>query len=184
MTHDQVARQWKGSGIMVTQFPLDFMHLICLGVVKKMIGMWMEVRMLHVPLGSNTIRSISETIMMLQSYLSREFGRKGTVWKKKTGVRLPSLGHYFCKLDQLSDIMYSNFIMLHASVYLLYSKAISADQYDFIERLLKSFVVHFGEVYGPQLLIYNVHGLIHIVEHSRKYGALPSFSGFPFENFL
>ena len=62
---------------MVIQFPLDYMHLTCFGVVKKMTGMWMGVGMLRVQLGSNTIRSTSEAIIMAQSYLPKKFGGKG-----------------------------------------------------------------------------------------------------------
>ena len=61
---------------MVTQFPHDYMHLICLGVVKKIIIIWMRGP-LNIRIGANVIRSISDTIVTLQSFLPREFVRKG-----------------------------------------------------------------------------------------------------------
>jgi hypothetical protein len=50
--------------------------------------------------------------------------------------------------------------------------------------LLSSFVNHFGEEYGPDHLIYNIHTLTHLASHVRLFGALHNLSGFPFENYL
>ena len=62
---------------MVTQFPLDFMHLVCLGVVKKLISLWISGP-LTVRVGVNsTCRQISEALINLGAYLPREFVRKG-----------------------------------------------------------------------------------------------------------
>jgi len=39
-------------------------------------------------------------------------------------------------------------------------------------------------LYGEGMLVYNVHGLIHLAGDVRRFGTLDNFSAFPFENAL
>ena len=50
--------------------------------------------------------------------------------------------------------------------------------------LLRTFVSHFGDIYGKDQLVYNVHGLLHLSHDVQRRGCLDSISAFPFENFL
>jgi len=61
---------------MVSQFPLDYMHLVCLGVMKKLLALWMSGP-LHVRIGNNMVQQISAGIYSLMEHLPREFLRKG-----------------------------------------------------------------------------------------------------------
>ena len=45
---------------MVSQFPLDYMHLVCLGVTRRLILFWM-MGPLRVRIGCNMMRQISES---------------------------------------------------------------------------------------------------------------------------
>jgi len=63
---------------MVSQFPNDFMHLVCLGVVKRIIMLWMKGPLVNsCRLGTGTIQRILGTLSAVQPYLPREFNRKG-----------------------------------------------------------------------------------------------------------
>jgi hypothetical protein len=55
---------------------------------------------------------------------------------------------------------------------------------DFAEKLLVYFVETFEELYGAQFSSFNIHGLIHLADDYRKYGALDNCLCFPFENFM
>ena len=61
---------------LVSQFPLDYMHLICLGIVKRIISIWM-CGPLNGRLGNNVIKLISDSVLNLKPCLPREFLRKG-----------------------------------------------------------------------------------------------------------
>lgn len=47
---------------------------------------------------------------------------------------------------------------------------------DVPHKMLKEFVTKFGELYGMDHLVYNVHSLVHIVV--KEYGALDTYSAF------
>ena len=44
---------------MVTMFPLDYMHLCCLGVTRKLLYIWMRGKSLATRLSSKSIEEIS-----------------------------------------------------------------------------------------------------------------------------
>jgi hypothetical protein len=46
------------------------------------------------------------------------------------------------------------------------------------------FVSQFGELYGEDHLVYNVHCLVHIADDVAILGRMDNFSAFPFESFL
>lgn len=60
---------------MVSSFPLDYMHLVCLGVMKKMIGYWMSGP-LKCRLSGNMIKKINKRILNFSKHLPGEFNRK------------------------------------------------------------------------------------------------------------
>lgn len=46
------------------------------------------------------------------------------------------------------------------------------------------FVQHFGNLYGKNTPVFNVHNLVHLADDAYRYGSLDKISAFPFENFL
>jgi hypothetical protein len=59
-----------------------------------------------------------------------------------------------------------------------------AEMIDYAEQLSISFVTHFGQVYGQDNLVYNVHSVVHLANDVRMFGNLDNISSFPFENYL
>ena len=55
---------------------------------------------------------------------------------------------------------------------------------DYAHELLVTFVTHFGNLYGKDMLTYNVHGLVHLANEVKKFGSLDNTSAFVFESFL
>ena len=60
---------------LVSQFVLDYMHLVCLGVVRKLIILWTKGP-LRCRISANTTKMISEKLWAIRGYLPREFSRK------------------------------------------------------------------------------------------------------------
>ena len=62
---------------LVTQFVLDPMHLVYLGVTRKLIRLWMKgSHQLKCHLSSVYINAISQSLLSFHNFLPREFGQK------------------------------------------------------------------------------------------------------------
>ena len=79
--------------------------------------------------------------------------------------------------------MYSNFMLLSTAISILVSPQ-HHSLVDYAGQLLKSFVAHFGELYGTDQIVYNVHCLVHLADEVNRHGCLDTFSAFPYENYL
>lgn len=60
---------------MVTSFPLDYMHLVCLGVTKKLLITWLTGKS-FVKLTCKASDNISAFLIKLRSWTPKEFAKK------------------------------------------------------------------------------------------------------------
>lgn len=60
----------------------------------------------------------------------------------------------------------------------------SNENVNFAESLLLEFVMDFQQIYGERSVTFNVHNLIHICKDVANFGALDSYSAYPFESYL
>jgi hypothetical protein len=60
---------------MVSQVPYEYMHLTCLGVMRKLILQWMRSKDLAVRLRSTKIDAMSEKLEALRKHTCSEFAR-------------------------------------------------------------------------------------------------------------
>lgn len=174
---------------LVTQFPLDYMHLVCLGVVKRIIHLWMKGP-LHCRPGAAVISQISEHLLEIRTYLPREFLRKGRSLRevdrwKATEFRLFLLytGPVVLKAC-MPKSFYDNFLCLFVSIFCLCSPLLCVAYNQYAHELLCVFVQEFGRLYGDDQFVYNLHGLTHLAADVTKFGALDNYSSFVFESFL
>jgi hypothetical protein len=88
--------------------------------------------------------------------------------------------------DKIAKELYDNFLLLSVAIHLLAnpSSASSETWRNYAHTLLVLFNQHFSQLYGPDKVTYNVHGLVHLAEDVKAHGNLDMFSAFPFENFL
>ena len=174
---------------MVYGFPLDYMHLVCLGVVKTFVKILLKDK--NHRLSDEQRMEVNRRISLYKTFLPFEFNRKGRAicdvcfWKANE-FRLVLLytGPFLFK-DILSPEKYQNFLNLHVGMRILLQPFYSESHILFAEKCLKHFVQHFGLLYGEHRLVYNVHSLIHLAQECLlRKSSLDSFSCFPFENYL
>jgi len=60
---------------MVSQIPLDYMHLVCLGVVKRLIQFWLRGSK-NVRLSAENINTVSHYLIAIKPCIPSEFARK------------------------------------------------------------------------------------------------------------
>lgn len=174
---------------MVSQFPLDYMHLVCLGVMRRLLMLWMKGP-LNTRLGPQVKLQISQCLLSLRHFIPIEFARKPRAlaeverWKA-TEFRLFLLytGPVVLR-GKIPEAMYKNFMLLSTAVNILANPVLCHTLCNYANELLVCFVQHFCQLYGKEQVVYNVHCLVHLAADVKMHGPLDEFAAFPFENFL
>lgn len=182
---------------LTCSFAIDYMHLICLGVMRTLLFIWCNGPL---PLRlSPTQRSVmSENLLTFRNDIPAEFARKPRelthikLWKA-TEYRMFLL--YYGPLilkDILSTDKYTNFLMLQVATTILLTPKKCSDSLvlNYAKELLVHFVSGMQSLYGEMYISHNLHNLIHVADDVTFFSprtpnfSLHSFSAFPFENFL
>lgn len=174
---------------LVHTFPLDYMHLVCLGVVRKLILLWLHKGPMHTRLPGLTVKKLSASLLAVKSFIPSDFVRKTRDiqeigrWKA-TELRLFLLyvGPVVLKNIVPKDV-YTNFMALHTSMVILLSPNLQS-YVNYAKDLLEYFVKTFQFIYGQEHVSHNVHGLLHICEDYKYFGPLDNCSAFIFENYM
>lgn len=175
---------------MVTRFPLDYMHLVCLGVMKRLLVFWLKGKC-NIRLKNPVIEELNQKYISLRPFIPKEFARKPRHLSneierfKATEFRQIVLytGSIVFK-NILPKKIYKHFLCLTTAIRILCNNEIYIQYADYAESLLKYFVKEYAKIYGEKFISYNVHNLIHLANDSRCLGTLDSFSAFQFENYL
>lgn len=174
---------------MIKPFPLDYMHLLCHGVMEKLLLLWVdnmgkwkaalakigEFNILHVSFATSVPAEFSRP-----PRTSEELAR----WKA-TEFRLfliylgPVVLQYF-----LTEPQMIHFNALNCAVRILCDPRECVRNYQYAQDLIIYFVETMKLLYAEETLIYNIHNLIHLSADVLIYGPLNAFSCFSFENFL
>lgn len=176
---------------MVTQFPLDYLHCVCLGVVKKLLGMWLRGN-LRARLQSSDVQKISNRLVLISQTQPSEFQRKCrklSDFHHFKGAEFRSLILYILPVvtkDILPIDQYEHILLLNCALIILIDEQLCKNKkyLDIAQRLLEEFVTMFSTIYGSEHLVYNVHSLLHIVDDVRLWGSLDNYSAFPFESYM
>lgn len=161
-------------------FPLDYMHLTCLGVMRKLVLLWMN---------SAKLKCISTNLSLIKKYILIEFCRKPrdiqeiNRWKATELRQLLLYTGPIVLKNILTKSCYTNFMCLNISMIILLSSNLGK-YLNFANILLRHFVRSFGEEYGTLFISHNIHGVLHLVDEYRIFGPLDNSSCFPFENFM
>lgn len=174
---------------LMSQFILDPMHLIYLGVMRRLLCCWVEGDR-GVRFSKKNIFDLNLKIQKLRNCMPSDFSRKlrnldeVKRWKA-TEFRIFLLYIGVILLgDILNSSLYKHFKLLHVAIFILSNKNLIETHLSIAEKLLNSFVSQSSVLYGKKFITYNVHSLIHICQDVNLYGPLESYSCFCFENYL
>lgn len=173
---------------MIDQFPIDYMHLVCLGVTKLILKLWISI---CPKFSEDNLNCLSMKILKLSKYIPKEFNRKPRSlieinrWKA-TEFRMFLLYISFGILDKndgiLSQSQIEHFYCLSCAIRIFCDTSSTESAVDYGNDLLLYFVQEFKNLYGKKYVVSNLHNLIHLARYVKLYGALDTFSAFPFEN--
>ena len=119
--HGQSPLSQLGLVSYISPPPVDYMHLVCLCVMRLLTtGIWIK-GLLHIRFGCRVTKELSEILSICGQYLQYIFGRRGRSlfeldWWKPQNIRQSFyiLVLWHCK--EKSDIVYGNFLQLYVAV--------------------------------------------------------------------
>lgn len=175
---------------MVCDIPREYQHLICQGVVKKMLLFWVNgTSNFKTKFSSSDCKEISEKLIESRETKPSEICRSSRslgclgFWKA-TEFRtfLLKLGPVVLR-NHLSQEAYNHFLALFCATTICSCKDL-LPYVDVATKLYKDFVIKFGSIYGDENCSHNVHNLIHVTDDVNRYGVLDDYSAFKGESNL
>lgn len=176
---------------LVSRVPLDYMHLVCLGVMRKLLMLWLAGP-LQTRLPSRSVKIISDHLETFRKNVPTDFARKPRslncikYWKA-TELRqfLLYIGPVILKNILRKDV-YLNFLTLHVAIASLANPNILRTPHYILyaNELLKHFVTSYEKIYGKKYVSFNVHNLLHLADDVKQFGSLDTFSAFAFESYI
>lgn len=86
-------------------------------------------------------------------------------WLKELDVRPQNFDNSCCTLKGvLKPEISDNFTLLSMGVFILANSDYCLRLNNLAQSILVSFVEHFGQLYGQEFLVYNIHGLVHLCD--------------------
>lgn len=133
----------------ITHTSLDYMHLVCLGVVKKLLLLWIKGP-LSVRLSRRSITRLSYLLMMLRCTTPSDFVRKPRSLKDIKQWKAVEFRNFLFYTGPvvlrhiLQKDMYHHFLTLHIAITILVRPDLCRKEFiDYAEALLKNFVLTF-----------------------------------------
>jgi len=193
---------------LVKHFPLDVMHMLYLGVTKRLCGclkdgVWnYENKFVNgsfklAPVGNRRRKLlvvgselfINKTFELINKCRPSEFARKMSPFSDYSSWKATECRQFLLYISVVvlkttfsSSNLFKHFCLLFCAARILTSRRSLAD-YELVENLLRRFVEESVQHYSENFCVYNVHSLIHLTEDFKNYGQLESISAFPFENY-
>ena len=174
-----------------TQFPRDSMHLLYLGIMKKLLHIWVKDRSTSkkAKLSAKQIEELSQELVNLYEFVPSSFARRPRSLKELDRWKATEYRSFLLYIGPvvmqkyLSEDVYGHFLLLSSAARLL-SSEISTSSVDLATQFLNEFVAKAARFYDPKFYVYNVHSLLHLPNDCLNHGKLTDFDAFPFENLL
>ncbi|CAC5399830.1 unnamed protein product [Mytilus coruscus] len=174
---------------MTKAFPVDYMHQTCLGVMKRLLLLWLRGKR-DFKLSAQNNDQISFKLLQLRKAIPSVFARKprslddADRWKATEYRQFLLYTGKIVLKDILRPELYSHFMALSIGIGIIVSPELSKNHQIYAGNLLKFFIAQGREIYGPEFLVYNVHSMMHIADDVKNHGHLDKFSAFPYENYM
>ncbi|PAA76785.1 hypothetical protein BOX15_Mlig005569g2, partial [Macrostomum lignano] len=175
-----------------TAFPPDFMHMVCLGIMKKLMKLYTSgVKGLRAAcrLSLEQVKRINSEISYLRCYVPREFSRKPRLLHDLKHYKASEFRNYLLYWGpvllqkELQAPYYEHFLLLHFATY-VYSSPKLRHLFPAARACIQRFLFDIRRLFHESLYTVNFHGLFHLPDFVEMHGSLLEMSAFPFENFL
>ena len=167
----------------------EYMHTVTLGVMKRNAGMWFTHKSKY-RVRDRDMKSVSEKLIVCAAWCPSNFGRKPRSLQlkekfKATEWRSMLLYTGFCILKGvLTNQAYSHHLLLACAMKILLHEQWCGRYHELANRMLRKYVKGYGELYGRDCIVYNVHTLIHFAAAASRHGSLEKIGAFAFESYM
>lgn len=178
---------------LVKDIPLDYMHAVCSGIVKKLITIIIRNKTI---LSSENLKKANERLIKSREYYTAEFQRRPETFDKLAYWKATQFRVFILYIGGpvLSNLIpapyFSNLCNLTAAMRLVTKKLHNEEMSvkELISRTARQYFRKFQEtaleLYGPEFAVYNFHCLSHIAEDYLRFGPVDKFSSFIYESAL
>ena len=151
---------------VINLFPLDYMHLVCLGAVRRILNY-----MKKGPCGkisANNINEISMLLLSLNGHMPSEFIRQPRSlkdldrWKATEFRQFLLYSGPVVLRNILSDDAYQHFLALSITLTILLQSDVEVRSHylEYSQQLIRQFVYNSKYIYGNTFTVYNIHNLL------------------------
>lgn len=176
----------------ISQAPLDSMHLLYPGVMKKMVFIWLKGtkhEMKH-RISTQQQNMINDALVLAKNTQPVEFSRRirpitdFTLFKATEFRTLLMYTGMVAFSKTLPQNAFDIFLLLSCGIRLLNDKTQFKLNNVTAKNMLHSFVVQFGNYFGNHLISYNVHNVVHLADETIVQNApLDEFACWIFESY-
>lgn len=176
----------------VSSFCLDYMHLVCLGVVKRIIY-FLKQGPRVCRLSNTQLSGISAQLVSFAGKIPSDFARQPRSifefgrWKATELRQFVLYTGPIVLKTFLPKRTYEHFLLLTVAISLLLDSDDCKRSYylAYARELLLTFVNNSKDIYSDVFVSYNVHSLLHLPDDVENFQcSLNDISAFPFENHL
>ena len=174
---------------MVKKFPIDYMHQLCLGVMRKLLLVWIRGNR-GVKMSAGQVETVSHKLLELKPFVPCTFARKPRSlldvdrWKATEFRQFLLYTGKIALKGILRHDLYEHFLVLSVASSILICPSLAQSFKDYAKQLMKYFVEQSKFLYGDEFMVYNVHSMIHLADEVETFGCLDACSSFPFENYM
>lgn len=175
---------------LVTGFILDYMHMACLGTMRRLLNYWFKSSSEYC-VSPSLRKEASRRMLQIAVSFPKEFNRKPRTlseldrWKASEFRSFLLYSGPVVLKGLLSEVRYKHFLYFHCAMRIVCDGTYALDTGRLAVDLIEKFSKNFENLYGNSEPVYNTHSLVHLVEEAvRNRYSLNDFNCFVFENYL
>ena len=177
---------------LINDFSLDYMHLVCLGVVKKVLT-YLKKGPPCCKLSKAQTSELSEILLSFQGKLPSDFARQPRSLKVLDRWKATEFRQFLLYTGPvaLKGILHKKAYIHFMTLSVALSILLNCDEekrnayVHYAGELLQHFVKNCCSIFGRTFNVYNVHNLLHLADDVKHFQcSLNEVSAFPFETYL
>lgn len=150
---------------MISNFPIDYMHQACLGVMRQLLFKWTRGPLSPARLSETHITVLNGKLAELKPHIPNVFARKPRSlnelerWKATEYRQFLLYSGKLVLKSILPKQQYKHFMLLSCAFCILVSRSLTSSYADVADSFLQTFLRQAPDIYGEGVIAYNMHAL-------------------------